>query len=180
MKRAVIAAVTAVALTLVLTPRAAAQAQAAQATPSPRATLDEVLAELRALRAELTEVAHASLRAQLLVARLALQEQRITTVSKELADVYEKLQANDRHRPIADMLKAMAPKADEGTSNQADNPPQEANFFLDAIRGQAEQLEKSDAELKARYAELSRLLADEQSRWAAFNAQLEALETKRR
>ena len=46
--------------------------------------------------------------------------------------------------------------------------------------GDVRELEKSDAELKARYAELSRLLADEQSRWTAFNAQLEALEMKRR
>ena len=179
MKRTGIAAVTALVLTLAHGDVAVAQGEGAQTAPS-RATLDEVLAELRALRAELIEVAHASLRAQLLVARLALQEQRITTVSKELADVHEKLQANDRQRPIADMLKAMAPKAGEGTSNQAEGPPQEANFFLEAIRGQAEQLQKSDAELRARYDELSRLLADEQSRWAAFNAQLEALETKRR
>ena len=100
MKRTGIAAVTALVLTLAHGDVAVAQGEGAQTAPS-RATLDEVLAELRALRAELIEVAHASLRAQLLVARLALQEQRITTVSKELADVHEKLQANDRQRPTA-------------------------------------------------------------------------------
>jgi hypothetical protein len=47
--------------------------------------------------------------------------------------------------------------------------------FLDAIRRQAAELDKS-GELKAQFAELSRVLAEEQSRWTTFNAQLEALE----
>jgi hypothetical protein len=35
---------------------------------------------------------------------------------------------------------------------------------------------KADSELKQRQAELMQLMAEEQSRWNAFNAQLEALE----
>jgi predicted nucleic acid-binding Zn-ribbon protein len=174
MKATVITPLIALALNLAVS--AAAQQPPAKTTPAAPATLDEVLVELRALRAELNETATASLRAQLLVARLALQEQRITVVGKELADVQEKLRANEQQRPIANLLKSVGGQAEAADTDR----PQEANFFLDAIRGQAEQLEKSDEELKARHAELSRVLAEEQSRWTTFNARLEALEKGRK
>lgn len=142
-----------------------------QARPDAPATLDDILKELRALRAELNEATGAGLRAQILVARLALQEQRITGVARELTDIQEKLRASEQAKPMANMLKAFgAQQAEPGEPAPAANP------FLDIIRGQAEQLEKGDAELKARQEELLRLLGDEQSRWTAFNAQLEALE----
>lgn len=81
-----------------------------------------------------------------------------------------------RQRPIANMLKSMSGQAEAADAGG----PKEANFFLDAVRGQAERLEKSDEELKARHAELARLLAEEQSRWTTFNARLEALELGRK
>jgi hypothetical protein len=136
-------------------------------------TLAEILQELRALRADLNEAMAAGLRAQLLVARLALQEQRISGVGREMAEVAEKLHANEQAKPMAALLKNMGASKDAAPGSE----PAAANPFFDAIRNQAEALEKSDEELKARYAELSRLMADEQSRWTAFNAQLEALET---
>ena len=176
MKTTVIAPLMALALSLVVTAGAAAQGQPARAPSPAPATLDEVLTELRTLRAELAEAAGASLRAQLLVARLALQEQRISVVGKELEDVQEKLQANELQRPIANMLKSMSGQAEAADTGG----PKEANFFLDAVRGQTERLEKSDEELKARHAELARLLAEEQSRWTTFNARLEALELGRK
>ena len=128
MKTTVIAPVIALALNLAVPATAAAQQLPAR-TPA-LATLDEVLVELRALRAELNETANASLRAQLLVARLALQEQRITVVGKELADVQEKLRAVEQHRPIANMLKSMGAQKEAPDTDV----PQEANFFLDHLR----------------------------------------------
>jgi hypothetical protein len=146
------------------------------ARPDAPATLDDILKELRALRAELNEATGAGLRAQILVARLALQEQRITGVARELTEIQEKLRASEQAKPVANMLKAFG--MPEGAPGAAGAPgqPEAANPFFDMIRGQAEQLEKGDAELKARQEELLRLLGDEQSRWTAFNAQLEALE----
>ncbi len=143
-----------------------------QARPDAPATLDDILKELRALRAELNEATGAGLRVQVLVARLALQEQRITAVGRELTEIQEKLRASEQAKPVANMLKAF------GAQEAAPGEPAAANPFFDIIRGQAEQLEKGDAELKARQEELLRLLAEEQSRWTAFNAQLEALERR--
>ena len=53
--------------------------------------------------------------------------------------------------------------------------PGEASLF-DGMKAQLEKIENGDPVLKERQATLSRLLAEEQARWVAFNAQLEALE----
>ena len=46
------------------------------------------------------------------------------------------------------------------------------------IRAQLEKIQNGDPVLIERQASLSRQLADEQARWVAFNAQLEALEKR--
>ena len=51
------------------------------------ATLDEVVAELRGIRADLAETSSASVRAQLLLARLQLQEQRIYGLMRQIGEV---------------------------------------------------------------------------------------------
>ena len=70
-----------VILGVVLSARSGAAPQAA-----PGST-DALLAEIKGLRADFNQRLDASIRAQLLVARLQLQEQRITTLSRQLADV---------------------------------------------------------------------------------------------
>jgi chromosome segregation ATPase len=51
------------------------------------ASLDDVLVELRGIRSDLAETSSASVRSQLLVARLQLQEQRITGLMRQIAEV---------------------------------------------------------------------------------------------
>ncbi|RPI51078.1 MAG: hypothetical protein EHM55_19865 [Acidobacteria bacterium] len=51
------------------------------------ASLDDVVAELRGIRADLAETSSASVRSQLLVARLQLQEQRINGLTRQVSDV---------------------------------------------------------------------------------------------
>jgi hypothetical protein len=46
----------------------------------PDATLDELVVEVQALRAEMNQAAAASIRAQLLVGRLQMEDQRISGV----------------------------------------------------------------------------------------------------
>ena len=57
------------------------------------ATLDEVVAELRGIRADLAETSSASVRAQLLLARLQLQEQRIYGLMRQIGDVQNQIAA---------------------------------------------------------------------------------------
>ena len=73
---------------------AALSAQAAR-PPEPLA-VNELLAEVRGLRAEINQAAGSSLRMQLLIGRLQLQEQRTFTVAKQLTDVQDRLAAARR------------------------------------------------------------------------------------
>jgi hypothetical protein len=57
------------------------------------ATLDEVVAELRGIRADLAETSSASVRAQLLLARLQLQEQRIYGLMRQIGDAQNQIAA---------------------------------------------------------------------------------------
>jgi chromosome segregation ATPase len=143
-------------------------ASAQTTAPSRPATLDDVVSEIRAMRADMQKMQEASLRAQLLVARLQVEEQRIAGLGRELAEIDEQIRGLEAARNpfMSKMLKELTEKPAE---------PGEPDMFA-GLRAQLEKVENGDPVLKERQVSLSRLLADEQARWAAFNAQLEALE----
>jgi hypothetical protein len=148
-------------------------AQSGSAAAVPASSSDALLAEIRALRADLNQRLDASIRAQLLVARLQVQEQRITTLSRQLAEVQQQLQSNQQARaPLEAQLKTF--EAAHANSTAADKPG--ADFFIGTLRSQVEAMTKNDEELKRQQLYLSGVIADEQSRWTAFNARLEELE----
>ena len=138
------------------------------AAPSRPATLDDVVAEVRALRADMLKMQEAGVRAQLLVARLQVQEQRIAGIARDLAQTEEQIRGLEAARnPFADaMLKELSKEPAK---------PEEAGFAA-LLKGQLEKLQNGDPVLKERRESLTQLLAEEQARWTAFNAQLEALE----
>ena len=142
---------------------------APQTAPS---SSDALLSEIRALRADLNHRLDASIRAQLLVARLQLQEQRITTLSRQMSDVQQQLSQTEAARAaIEPQLKMF-----ETSSAAAPQEKKEADFFLQTLRTQVETMTKGEEELKRQQLYLSGLLADEQARWSAFNVRLEELE----
>ena len=148
-------------------------AQSGSAPAVPASSSDALLVEINALRADLNQRLDASIRAQLLVARLQVQEQRISTLSRQLADVQQQQQDNEQARgPIETQLKAF----EEARTNSAEADKQGAEFFLGTLRSQVEMMTKNDEELKRQHLYLSGLIAEEQSRWTAFNARLEELE----
>jgi hypothetical protein len=157
------------ALSAFLVVGVAGSAAGQQRTPptAAPATMDDVLNELRALRTELRESSAASLRAQLLVARLQLQEQRINTVWRQVSEVEDKLQANEKNRAAPEQILKMM-----GLESGAE-PPKEMASIVEMFKNQMAASEKADSDLKLRQAEL---MTQEQSRWTAFNAQLETLE----
>ena len=162
----------AVLLSAILVLGVAASAAGQQRTPpaSTPATLDDVLNELRALRAELRESSAASLRAQLLVARLQLQEERINTVWRQLSEVDDQLAASEQGRGAPEQvfkLLGIEPGAE---------PPAHLAPVVEMFKNQMAASEKKDSDLKLRQAELMQLMTQEQSRWTEFNAQLEAFE----
>jgi len=144
-------------------------ASAQTSVPSKPATLDDVIAELRGLRSDMLKLQEASVRAQLLVARLQVQEQRIAGLARDLAQTDEQIRGLEAARnPFTEMMLKQL-------SNQPPGKPEEQPF-ADAFKAQLEKLQNGDPALKERQASLNQLIAEEQARWNAFNAQLEALE----
>jgi hypothetical protein len=141
------------------------------AQSAPRADAqDPLVAELRALRADLNQRLEATMRMQLLVARLQLQEQRTGTVVGQLRDVEARLRENETGRQQAAAALKMF-----GADNVTD-PDKKDNPFLSLLGGGFEQFAAVDAQLKQQQAELMRQLSEEQARWTAFNTQLDQLE----
>ena len=160
------------ALTAFLVVGVAGSAAAQQRTPptAAPATMDDVLNELRALRTDLRESSAANLQAQLLVARLQLQEQRINTAWRQLSEVEDKLQANEKNLAAPEQILKMM-----GLEPGAE-PPKAMASILEMFKNQMAASEKADSDLKLRQTELMQLMTQEQSRWTALNAQLETLE----
>ena len=147
---------------------AAAALFAQGASPAP--AQDPVVAEIRALRADLNQRLEATMRMQLLVARLQLQEQRTSTVVNQLRDVESRLRENEASRQQAAAALKMLGMDNIPEAEKQDHP------FLKMFAGGTEKLAATEAELKEQHAELARQLSQEQARWTAFNAQLDQLE----
>jgi hypothetical protein len=138
--------------------------------PSSAATLDDLLAELRAFRSELRDSSATSMRAQLLLARLQLQEQRVNTIWRQLSEVEDKLQVTQKEGAAPEqILKLMG--AEPGT-----DPPAQMAPIIEMFKTQMAAAEKANMDLKLRQAELMQLMTNEQSRWTTLNAEIEALE----
>lgn len=155
---------------MVIAPMLMSALLAGQATaPAPRpASMDDVVAEVRALRTEMKQSAEVSLRAQLLVARLQVEEQRISSLARQLSETEQQIRGLESARNP--WLEQMIKEFDK-------NPPEPgAADMMAGVRAQLEKIQNGDPVLNERQASLSRQLADEQGRWIAFNAQLEALE----
>jgi len=134
---------------------------------------DALLAELRALRAEVTQAASASIRTQLLVARLQLQEQRVFTVARQLVDAQDRLAAIQiritGERARVRQLEDAASRA----AGQGQLAIQQA--ILEAGT-QIEQQHGQELEFRARETELRKAVEDAQARWTDFSDRLDALE----
>ena len=151
---------------LVATAAVVMSAQAA--APPPR---DEVVAEIRALRHELNERLEANIRAQLLVARLQLQEQRTATVIRQLQEVNDKLRDNQQTKTqIEGALKMISGMGGAGAAKEEDG------FLLGPLKAQMKQVTDLEAELKLQQTHLTAAIAEEQARWNTFNARLDELE----
>jgi hypothetical protein len=99
---------------------------------------DPVVAEIRALRADLNERLEAAMRARLLVARLQVQEQRINTVVRQLHELAAKLRENATAKEQVEqglkMFGAMGMKADEKEEG--------ANIIFGPLKAGMEKMEK--------------------------------------
>jgi chromosome segregation ATPase len=128
----------------------------------PQATLDELLGEIRDMRADVNRVAAASVRIQIVIARVTLQGLRMGAAAQRLASVRQQLaESRLRLAPSIDQIK----------------PALETNSeILAPLRYTVQQEQRRNRELKEEESELVRAVDSEESRWSELNSQLEELE----
>jgi hypothetical protein len=154
-------------------------------TGPPSAGIPELLDEVRALRAEVNRAAGASMRMQLLLARLTLQEQRVAAAGRELVAVQGSLSASMRER--SETESEMGRLKDEPFAAYmpfaASVPPEVRRQMelavqrqLTVLKDQHQQQLAREQELRNHGSELLALVSAEQARWTDFNARLDELE----
>jgi len=148
-----------------------AQGPAAQAP----AGIPELLEEVRSLRAEVNRAAGASMRMQLLLARLTLQEQRIASLDRQVGEVQEKLTAVRLER--ADIHARFSHVEDLMT--QGTLPAEDQRQFANEAKMLSKRLAEQSAleqHLRNQESELVGAVSAEQARWMDFNTRLDELE----
>ena len=144
------------------------------AQSSPGSSSDELLAEVRALRAEVNLAAGASIRAQVLVARLQSQEQRINVVSGQLLEVRHQLSVEETNQVTqAAELKRLHDVSQGSATPEEKKEAQAAAAQLDP---QVVQSQREEQRLRQQESEMASQLATDQGRWIDFNSRLDELE----
>jgi len=139
----------------------------------PDATLDELVVEVQALRAEMNQAAAASIRAQLLVGRLQMEDQRISGVVRDLGAVQAELAANAQARTDA---AAQVKTLEDALISAGAATRDEVEQQLTAAKTAAVQADRRQQALKRRESGLAKELQEDQARWREINARLENFE----
>ena len=134
-----------------------------------------LLDEVKALRADVREAAANSLRAQLLVARLSLQEQRITALNRELGEVQTRIMAaTDERSSVEGQLRELEQALTGGAV--APDLQREIQAQRIAVQRALAQHQQVEQQLRLRESEIMGVITGEQGRWNYFNARLDELE----
>jgi hypothetical protein len=146
-----------------------AQAPATTATDAVAA----LVAEVRALRTDLSQVANASVRSQLLVTRIQLQEQRLMHLDRQRADVAAKLGEAEKMRT---MLLGQMKMFENPGAQISPEQRRDVEAMVGPMKAQLQAAQASEATLRAEHDSLLNALSTEQSRWSDFNSRLDELE----
>lgn len=138
-------------------------------------TMEALLGEVRGLRAEVHQAAGASIRTQLLVARLSLQEQRINGVAKQLSDVQTQraaiegptAQFDQRFQKLEELLRS--PSTPPEQHRQFEQEFESMKLARTDMRQRLQRLVNQESAFTSQ-------LATEQSRWVEFNDRLDQIE----
>ena len=137
------------------------------------ATLDDLLAEMQGLRADLGRTSNATIRMQLLIARLSLQEQRIAVLSNQRADVSARLAAAVRERVEVETRVKNLQNAIPGANLQM---REEIESALKSESQLLSQRLEAERQLGLQETDLTGMIESERGRWQDFNVRLDELE----
>jgi hypothetical protein len=184
-------ALTVVVIALLALAAAVSTAEAQRQRAASPDTSTALLEEVRALRAELAQLSRTSLRMQLLMARVQLQEQRIVYFDRQRAELHSQVTAAAERAASAAMdiertqeqIKSLRPASSAPTGPGQAGQPDMAQYMrpmlelsLEGARKEAEAASKAERQLRAQEAEVIANLTGEQVRLNEFNAQLDELE----
>jgi GGDEF domain-containing protein len=153
----------------------AASASAQTAKPAAETDAIAVLTrEIRALRQEIAETARASLRLQLLTARIQAQEQRIIYLDRQRAEAATRRSTAEQARNgIATQIQTFAGgDASKLTAEQK----RDMESMIAMFKKQVATHDSLVAQLEMEEMDAANALAQEQGRWADLNQRLEDLE----
>jgi GGDEF domain-containing protein len=153
----------------------AASASAQTAKPAAETDAIAVLTrEIRALRQEIAETARASLRLQLLTARIQAQEQRIIYLDRQRAEAATRRSTAEQARNgIATQIQTFAGgDASKLTAEQK----RDLESMIAMFKKQVATHDSLVAQLEMEEMDAANALAQEQGRWADLNQRLEDLE----
>jgi chromosome segregation ATPase len=146
---------------------AAAQSQEARTTA-------QLLQEVRELRAAIERMTVAGTRAQLLLGRLQMQEQRMTSLSRQLQETRTKLASIQRER------QSQAQRIEQFTEGLDHTLTAEQRLDMEsALKMTKQMVVQLDQQVSALQIEdlgVGQALSTEQARWLELNAKLEELE----
>ena len=148
-----------------------AMAQAASpnaSRPTSEQSLQELVREVRQLRATLQRMNGAMYKGQVMLERLKFQQEQVSRMSRELADTRENL---SEIRAQLTRLKEMLHKAETGVESGAKHPGE-----LAGIKAEFEHLKDREQRLGTREAQLSNDLELERAKLNELNDRLNALE----
>ena len=147
----------------------------AQSAPAPPDVIKELLAEVRGLRQAMERAATVGARIQLLVARVQLQEQRISELSKRVVAVRDEMSKLDVQAIEMQRQVSHAEKAATSTAFPADERTQMAQV-ADDWKAKLATVDKRRQELASEESMLSQQIAADQGRWSDVNGQLDDIE----
>ena len=135
--------------------------------PSSEQSLQELVSEVRQLRATLQRMNAAVYRGQVLLERLKLQQEQVTRISRELAGVREEMQ---ELRGVQQRIKEMIPRVQEGVDAGSKHPSE-----VMELKRELEQLSQREQRSMARETRLATDLENERATLNDLNDKLNSL-----
>jgi hypothetical protein len=151
-----------------------AQAPTPPRTDTSDAALAALVVEVRGLRADMAAASRNQLRAQMLMGRVAMQEQRLAYLDKQRSE------ASAQAAAVAQMTSALRSQV-QGFDNGGCNAGQaeqrrDCESMAAMLKRQLAEQDARAQQLRAQESELTNALSAEQARWSDFNARLDELE----
>jgi predicted nucleic acid-binding Zn-ribbon protein len=133
-----------------------------------------LISEMRALRGAIEQMVSAGARVQLAIGRLQIQEQRVNTLTGQLAGVRQMLAGHERETAmiqatLEDLESVLPTRSDRGERQAIEQEVSQLKIRLSTASASLSKVRADEAELAAQ-------VSAEQGRWSDLNQQLDAID----